>query len=170
MYGLENDAQEERELFPEERTFANNGWSLWKKLLLLFLTAVMAAGGTWFLYGWSVLRKMWVYGAAGGGIAILGTVLLHMMRGKVRGLLPGKYGGTGVKKPENSWQVECRESRKNKTGISAGKNTGICTCKRKDSRKTAGKTIRGTSGRMSDHAAYCKRGAGSYAGIGRRRK
>lgn len=49
-----------------------------------FLTAVMAAGGTWFLYGWSVLRKMWVYGAAGFGIAILGTVLLHMMRGKVR--------------------------------------------------------------------------------------
>lgn len=37
LYGLENDAQEERELFSEERTFANNGWSLWKKLLLLFL-------------------------------------------------------------------------------------------------------------------------------------
>lgn len=88
LYGLENDAQEERELFSEERTFANNGWSLWKKLLLLFLTAVMAAGGTWFLYGWSVLRKMWVYGAAGFGIAILGTVLLHMMRGKGKGLLP----------------------------------------------------------------------------------
>ena len=138
----------------------------------------MAAGGTWFLYGWSVLRKMWVYGAAGGGIAILGTVLLHMMRGKVRGLLPGKYGGTGVKEPENSWQVfyeeteeaqKCERKQKNKTGISAGKNTGICTCKRKDSRKTAGKTNRGTSGRMSDYAAYCKRGAGSYAGIGRRR-
>lgn len=110
LYGLENDAQEERELFSEERTFANNGWSLWKKLLLLFLTAVMAAGGTWFLYGWSVLRKMWVYGAAGFGIAILGTVLLHMMRGKVRGLLPGKYGGTGVKEPENSWQVFYEET------------------------------------------------------------
>lgn len=75
-----------------------------------FLTAVMAAGGTWFLYGWSVLRKMWVYGAAGFGIAILGTVLLHMMRGKVRGLLPGKYGGTGVKEPENSWQVFYEET------------------------------------------------------------
>ena len=84
LYGLENDAQEERELFSEGGTYANNGWSLWKKLLLLFFTAVMAAGGTWFLYGWSVLRKMWVYGAAGGGITILGTVLLHMMRGKVR--------------------------------------------------------------------------------------
>ena len=110
MYGLENDAQEERELFSEERTFANNGWSLWKKLLLLFLTAVMAAGGTWFLYGWSVLRKMWVYGAAGFGIAILGTVLLHMMRGKGKGLLPGKYGGTGAKEPENSWQVFYEET------------------------------------------------------------
>lgn len=75
-----------------------------------FFTAVMAAGGTWFLYGWSVLRKMWVYGAAGGGITILGTVLLHMMRGKVRGLLPGKYGGTGVKEPENSWQVFYEET------------------------------------------------------------
>lgn len=110
LYGLENDAQEERELFSEGGTYANNGWSLWKKLLLLFFTAVMAAGGTWFLYGWSVLRKMWVYGAAGGGIAILGTVLLHMMRGKVRGLLPGKYGGTGVKEPENSWQVFYEET------------------------------------------------------------
>ena len=57
LYGLENDAQEERELFSEGGTYANNGWSLWKKLLLLFFTAVMAAGGTWFLYGWSVLRK-----------------------------------------------------------------------------------------------------------------
>ena len=53
---------------------------------------------------------MWVYGAAGGGITILGTVLLHMMRGKVRGLLPGKYGGTGVKEPENSWQVFYEET------------------------------------------------------------
>ena len=110
LYGLENDAQEERELFSEGGTYANNGWSLWKKLLLLFFTAVMAAGGTWFLYGWSVLRKMWVYGAAGFGIAILGTVLLHMMRGKGKGLLPGKYGGTGVKEPENSWQVFYEET------------------------------------------------------------
>lgn len=68
------------------------------------------------------------------------------------------------------WTGADGERGKNKTGISAGKNTGICTCKRKDSRKTAGKTNRGTSGRMSDYAAYCKRGAGSYAGIGRRRK
>ncbi len=51
--------------FQREERMANNGWSLWKKLLLLFFTAVMAAGCTWFLYGWSVLRKMWVYGAAG---------------------------------------------------------------------------------------------------------
>ena len=50
LYGLENDAQEERELFSEERTFANNGWSLWKKLLLLFLTSGMAAGDTWQVF------------------------------------------------------------------------------------------------------------------------
>ena len=102
-----------------------------------------------------------------------------MMRGKVRGLLPGKYGGTGVKEPENSWQVfyeeteeaqNAEKAEKIRQGSAPEKNTGICTCKRKDSRKTAGKTNRGTSGRMSDYAAYCKRGAGSYAGIGRRRK
>ena len=69
-------------------------------------------GSGWYLVSvWLVcIRKMWVYGAAGGGIAILGTVLLHMMRGKVRGLLPGKYGGTGVKEPENSWQVFYEET------------------------------------------------------------
>ena len=102
-----------------------------------------------------------------------------MMRGKGKGLLPGKYGGTGAKEPENSWQVFYEETEEAQNaekaeeirqGSAPEKNTGICTCKRKDSRKTAGKTIRGTSGRMSDHAAYCKRGAGSYAGIGRRRE
>lgn len=56
------------------------------------------------------IKKMWVYGAAGFGIAILGTVLLHMMRGKGKGLLPGKYGGTGAKEPENSWQVFYEET------------------------------------------------------------
>ena len=33
-----------------------------------------------------------------------------MMRGKGKGLLPGKYGGTGAKEPENSWQVFYEET------------------------------------------------------------
>lgn len=33
-----------------------------------------------------------------------------MMQRKSQGLLPGKYGGTGVKEPENSWQVFYEET------------------------------------------------------------
>ncbi len=102
-----------------------------------------------------------------------------MMRGKVRGLLPGKYGGTGVKEPENSWQVfyeeteeaqNAEKAEKIRQGSAPEKIPGYVPAREKTAERQQEKTNRGTSGRMSDYAAYCKRGAGSYAGIGRRRK
>lgn len=85
LYGLENDAQEERSYFQREERMQIMDGACGRNCYFFFYCGY---GSGWYLgfllYGWSVLRKMWAYGAAGGGITILGTVLLHMMRGKVR--------------------------------------------------------------------------------------
>ena len=45
-----------------------------------------------------------------------------MMRGKVRGLLPGKYGGTGVKEPEIPGRCFMKRQKKRRMTEESRKN------------------------------------------------
>ena len=56
LYGLENDAQEERELFSEGGTYANNGWSLLEETVTSFFYCGYGSG--WYLVSvWLVCIK-----------------------------------------------------------------------------------------------------------------